>query len=1157
MKATVFRWGALGLAAMLLTTFCAKAQHAQRVLTELAVERRDYQLSQLEKAREYAAAHNLPMQFRDAKGNDVFMVGVDDLSGLPIYITTFNAGAAITTGVNELRAGGPLGLNLEGEGIVIGMWDSGRIKDHAEFSNRIIANQSLELSDHSTHVAGTLAAAGLNAAAKGMAPKASLSAWDFLSDEAEMAALAKPDQTSLLFSNHSYGIVLGYVQGDNGWSWAGNSSISTLEDYRFGFYTSKSRTIDLIAFNAPYYTIVWAAGNDRSDTGDGTHPAPADGNGGTGFDSIGPEGSAKNNITVGAVLKVTNYTGPSSVVMSPFSSWGPTDDGRIKPDLVAAGVSIFSTGVTSSGQDTYSFAQGTSMAAPNATGSLALLQELYSDLHAGNYMKAATLKALAIHTAREAGLNPGPDYQFGWGLLDVGAAAEVLLAQDQESTVILENTLNNNDVFTFTFEPQANTKVTATIVWTDPPGTPVAPQLDPTTRMLVNDLDIRIFDSGGNEVLPWTLNPANPTSPAVRGNNSRDNVEKIEFDQPEPRAYTLEVKHKGTLVNGKQDYSLILTFTPINDPKTAYYWVGNSGNWNDPTKWSLSSGGAPANQVPDANSRVVIDENSFSAANQSIALTADAACASLTWLAKTAASLSLNSHTLEVDGNFVVSSSGFSVSTAGTIELIGSGSAQNQLSLANSNLSNATILINSANDATWTASGTINVGTINVQRGGLVARNTTMNVGVLNATGAGPKTLDIMNSTVSGLTSSTLNGATLTLTSAGSVVNLANSGAVSINWSGVDFDGKVNVTGANTTISGGANIADLSVAGSVTLLGNNAFGAFRAQPGASISIGDGTTQNLSSAIEFNANSGNRITMSSTGAGSAILSFDGRFKRCFDFLDVTRVDVNGDVVISAGANSTLTNADNWTPGACGEALFADFTFKYNCEGSLTEFTDASDGDVVSWSWNFGDPASGNNTSTAQNPFHVYNNTGTYSVTLTVSDGNQEVSYTRDVSIIANDLPENAVIIANEKLFSKLTAEAYQWFKNGQLLESETARSYAYGGEPGNYVVVIKTGACNQPSPPFVITAAEEPEVAVSETRVYPNPATPTTGLNVEVPSVQLPASVTIINTMGQVVFSGTAVEDRMIIPTSNFTSGVYFLDVVTRNSTIRKRIVIVR
>jgi hypothetical protein len=103
-------------------------------------------------------------------------------------------------------------------------------------------------------------------------------------------------------------------------------------------------------------------------------------------------------------------------------------------------------------------------------------------------------------------------------------------------------------------------------------------------------------------------------------------------------------------------------------------------------------------------------------------------------------------------------------------------------------------------------------------------------------------------------------------------------------------------------------------------------------------------------------------------------------------------------------------------------------------------------------------------------------------------------------------------------------------------------------------VIKTGACNLPSPVFVITAAE-PEVAVSETRVYPNPVTAATDLNVEVPVGVLPANVTIINTMGQVVFSGTVEEDRITIPTGNFSAGVYFVDVKTRTSTVRRKIVI--
>jgi PKD repeat protein len=399
-----------------------------------------------------------------------------------------------------------------------------------------------------------------------------------------------------------------------------------------------------------------------------------------------------------------------------------------------------------------------------------------------------------------------------------------------------------------------------------------------------------------------------------------------------------------------------------------------------------------------------------------------------------------------------------------------------------------------------------------------------------------------------------MNGAGLTLESEGTVFNFVNSGTVTINWTGVDFDGSVNTNGSNATISGGTSIADLSTAGSLTLLGNNNIGAFSAQEGASIAIGDGTTQNFTGEIELNAAAGNRISLQSTGAGSATLNFDGHFKRCFDYLDVTRVNVSGDVVISAGANSTLTNAANWTPGACGEALFADFSFKFNCEGSLTEFTDASDGDIASWSWDFGDPGSGSNSSSDRNPFHIYDDTDTYSVTVTVSDGNEEVSYTRDVPVMNNNLPDNRVIIANEKLFSELTADFYQWFKDGEILETETARSYAYGGNPGSYFVVIKNNTCNLPSSVFLITATEpDPDPAVTETKVYPNPAN--TELFVDVPAGLLPANVTIVNTLGQVVFASPAHEDRTRISTGDLKDGMYFVDVSTQKSTVRKKIIV--
>lgn len=1152
MKSVFFRRYILLCAIVMVATGAAQGQTLQpaRSLDQIAVDRASHNTSQMEKAKAYAEAHNVPMNFRDAKGNYIYLIGVDEF-GLPVYRTTFNAGAAITTGVNELRTGGPLGLNLEGEGIVIGVWDNARVKEHAEFGNRILTNQGLEFSDHSTHVTGTLAATGLDPAARGMAPKAQITAWDFTNDDSEMASLAKPDQTSLLFSNHSYGVVLGFLQDEDGWSWTGNSSISTDEDYRFGFYSSKSRTIDNIAFNAPYYTIVWAAGNDRSDGGDGSHPA--DGNEGTGYDCIGPEGSAKNNITVGAVLKVANYTGPTSVVMSNFSSWGPTDDGRIKPDLVGAGVSIYSTSVTDAGTDSYMSSQGTSMSAPNVTGSLALLQELYRDLHAGNFMKAATLKALAIHTAKEAGLSPGPDYRFGWGLLDVGAAAEVLLGQDQESKIVLENTLMNNDVFQLDFEPLSGTKVTATIVWSDPPASPVAPQLDPTNRMLVNDLDIRIVDAGGNEVLPWTLNPASPATAATRGNNDRDNVERIDFDLPEPRLYTLEVRHKGQLQNNRQDYSLILTFTPSNDPKTAYYWIGNSGNWNNPSNWSLTSGGAPANQVPDANGRVVIDENSFSSAGQTITVTADAACASLTWLAKTSASLSLNNHTLSIDGNFVVSSSTFSASTAGSIELLGVDALQNQLNLNNSDLSNVDIYIRSAAGGKWTVNGSIRAGAIVVEQGGLIAPNTTLTLSKFNAITAAAKEIDISNSKLSGLSESVLEDAGLTLNSQGATMTFVNAGTTTIDWNGIDFDGTVDTRGSTATISGGATIENLSIAGAVTLNDNNTINALTAAAGSGIEIQGGTTQSLTSELVLNAEAGDRIAINVAGAGTATLNFDGHFKRCFDFLDVSDVTINGDVVISAGVNSTLTNATNWLPGACGDALFADFNFRFNCEGALTEFTDASDGDITSWTWDFGDPSSGDNASNERNPFHIYDDTQTYTATITVSDGSQTVSYSKDITVISNNLPENKVIIANEKLFSELTAEFYQWFKDGERLDSETDRSYAFNGDPGSYFVVIKNNVCNVPSSLFLITAAAEPENEITKTRIFPNPVA--TQLTIEMPHAELPASMTIVNGLGQTVQSAVIHKPVSTVDTRTLQNGVYLIDLSTRSRVIRKRIVV--
>jgi hypothetical protein len=185
-------------------------------------------------------------------------------------------------------------------------------------------------------------------------------------------------------SNHSYGFVHGWDIQDLGLGfglrdvWLPNRSDVPGEDPGFGKYNGYSQSLDAVLFNNPHLLSVWSGGNQRDDQftnfgGDGQYVAffsqnpggvawhgpdwylvaaagnpntvapPGDGNAGTGFDSLSPDKLAKNTVVVGAVNDVVAdpYTS-AQIQMTGFSSWGPTDDGRIKPDLVANGQEVFS-----------------------------------------------------------------------------------------------------------------------------------------------------------------------------------------------------------------------------------------------------------------------------------------------------------------------------------------------------------------------------------------------------------------------------------------------------------------------------------------------------------------------------------------------------------------------------------------------------------------------------------------------------------------------------------------------------------------------------------------------------------------------------------------------------------------------------------------------
>src|SRR5258708_48456 len=384
-----------------------------------------------------------PLTLRNKKGTLAYLRGING-QGLPVYIsTTDNIISAATIRTNQLWAGGSTGLNLSGSSTnmtgKIAVWDEGLVRPtHVELTGRVTqVDHSPTLSDHSTHVAGTMIAAGVNPLAKGMSyGTKKLSTYDFNNDISEMMAAAP----SLLVSNHSYATIAGwYFDGaQNRWEFFGDPGDTV--DIRFGQYDAETQLWDSIAYNAPDYLIVKAAGNNRGETGPavgatyyrmdstgnfinaGARPANLSSN--AGYNIIATYGCAKNILTVGAVGPIPGgYTQPSDVVLTDFSSWGPTGDGRIKPDVVADGLNVLSS--VSSADNAYDILSGTSMPSPAAAGSSFLLQAEYVKLH-GAFMRAATLKGLLIHTADEAGPSPGPDYQYGWGLINMQTAVSVI-----------------------------------------------------------------------------------------------------------------------------------------------------------------------------------------------------------------------------------------------------------------------------------------------------------------------------------------------------------------------------------------------------------------------------------------------------------------------------------------------------------------------------------------------------------------------------------------------------------------------------------------------------------------------------------------------------------------------------------------------------------
>ncbi|PKQ43502.1 S8 family serine peptidase [Confluentibacter flavum] len=472
----------------------------------------------------------------------------DIVDGRPVYRTTHNVNSARATKTDKLQTGGSLGLNLDGSGMNIGVWDEESVRGtHDEFKDdqtipesRVVYPEFLgpffgPISDHATHVAGTLIGKGADSDAKGMAPKATLRSFDWLLDDQEALTEAS---NGLLISNHSYGVPI-----------FNDSDSQQVSSADIGAYTSDARIWDEVAFAAPYYLAVNSAGNEGNKTYTGGLA--------TGYDKLTGNKTSKNNLVVANVNPFVSVSGELiNFPINSGSSQGPTDDFRIKPDIAADGTNVYSS--ISSSDSQYSTFSGTSMASPNVAGTLILLQEYYNRLNS-NYMRAATAKGLVCHTALDDNSKVGPDPIFGWGLLNAEDAANTIKDASDGFAIIRELTLSNGDNYTYNFAASGSSKLKATICWTDPAGTSSSSPNNVLTPRLVNDLDLRLEDSNATTFTPWKLDNTNVTGPAIKGDNNVDNIERIDINVPATGQYTLTVTHKGTLVNGAQAFSLIIT----------------------------------------------------------------------------------------------------------------------------------------------------------------------------------------------------------------------------------------------------------------------------------------------------------------------------------------------------------------------------------------------------------------------------------------------------------------------------------------------------------------------------------------------------------------------------------------------------------------------
>ncbi len=449
--------------------------------------------------------------------------------------------------------------DLDGTGVSVMVYDAGcGLASHVGFGGRLTVRDTSGTGDHATHTAGTIGGNGANSpgggtAQRGMAPGVTIEAYGF---EVEGGL-----QPGFLYSDPG-DLEQDYTDGVNnhGVQISSNSIGSNVESNGYncdwqGEYGVTASLIDSIvrgSLGAPH-RVVWAAGNERQGS-----RCQTEGHGE--YYSIAPPSGAKNHLCIGAM-----NSNDDSVTY--FTSWGPTDDGRLKPDFSGPGCqSGGDGGVTStSSNGGYNTKCGTSMSCPTVAGLSALLLQDWAALYPGAPdPRNSTLKVVFAQTAVDL-QNPGPDYKTGYGSVRIQPAIDLVRAEN-----FLEAEVSQGGMFSaLIIVAPGDPEMKVTLAWDDAPGTPnVYPSL-------VNDLDLVVYGPSGAQHFPWTLDPNNPSAAAVANQADHvNNIEQVAVSSPAPGAYRVEV-HGFNVPQGPQPFSLAGSPYVVNCSTAGVISLGN------------------------------------------------------------------------------------------------------------------------------------------------------------------------------------------------------------------------------------------------------------------------------------------------------------------------------------------------------------------------------------------------------------------------------------------------------------------------------------------------------------------------------------------------------------------------------------------------------